>query len=134
MHFPFTTEFIEKARRESVREAYWNKAENYKAYAKKINEIKDLKLHYTDSNRYENSKQMTELGLMTESLGYKTYNQIMNLSNHNLKKILYYLLGRGIIMQKTIHKSINNIIKTVKGLIPDPCKNIILKIMGRILE
>jgi len=64
LHFKYLQDFHEKVVRESARNAYWNGASEYKAYAKTLEENPDFTLWHPDALRYESWRSLADAGLI----------------------------------------------------------------------
>ena len=66
LHFKYLQDFKEKAFREAARGVYWNASAEYKAYAERFRTAGDFSLWHPGAKRYEDWRQLVELGLMKD--------------------------------------------------------------------
>ena len=66
LHFKYLQDFREKAMREAVRGVYWNASAEYKAYAERFRQEGDFSLWHPGAKKYEDWRQLVELGLMRD--------------------------------------------------------------------
>jgi len=67
LHFKYFSDFIARAKEEAKRGEHWQKAVEYKKYAKKIRRNSNLTFHHRGSVKFENSNQLVNLGFMKTS-------------------------------------------------------------------
>lgn len=91
-HTKFLSDFIKESESESKREVHFGNALEYKIYNKAFSIDKRLSLKYYDSVKFENSRQLHKIGMMTGSIKYsnyllKNYTDIKDLfASHFMKK------------------------------------------------
>lgn len=66
LHFKYLQDFKEKAFREAERGVYWNASAEYKAYADRFQREGDFTLWHAGAKKYEDWRQLVELGLMKD--------------------------------------------------------------------
>src|SRR5689334_10124998 len=67
LHFKYLQDFSDNVQREAVRGQYWQGASEYKRYLSVIGRVPQLNLHDPSSVKYEDSRQLIELGIMKAS-------------------------------------------------------------------
>jgi glycosyl transferase family 2 len=67
LHFKYLQDFSDNVQREAARGQYWKGASEYKRYWSVVGSVPQLNLHNSSSIKYENSRQLVELGIMKAS-------------------------------------------------------------------
>jgi hypothetical protein len=73
LHFKFLDDFALKAQRESAREQYWNKAQEYKDYVSVLGRDPNLTFMSPISEKFVRSSQLVTLGIMKTSTRFVEY-------------------------------------------------------------
>ena len=64
LHFKFFSDFCNRVEQEVARKEHWDAAAQYESYLDVLKEDPSLNAHYEGSQRYKDSAQLVELGLM----------------------------------------------------------------------
>ena len=73
LHFKFLDDFAAKAQRESAREQYWNKAQEYKDYASVLCRDPNINFMSPISEKFVSSSQLVTLAVMRTSTRFVEY-------------------------------------------------------------